>query len=339
MTKNRKAVNLNSTNETVEDQTQQESGCEQKEVHQIYDKVFKRIMSLSNLAIINLINGLFGTNHPLDSTVELPRSEFTTVMLKGRFADVLIVIGGIYHYHLEAQTDYHEHIIVRVFEYGFYHAMETATDDTVLKFPEPVVIYLKGDHDIPETSSIFIDFGKQGRFEYKVENYIYAKHDVRELNRKKMIVLIPFHLLKLQGLIRKEPTKENFRRLKELVNNDILNSIEANRQCGNISDDDSMQLCVLTEQLYHHIYSHYEELGGAESVRFILPGALELPTDKLEMELEEKEKVLEEKDKTIEKKNQEIEEKGKVIEEKEKAIEEKDRELEALRAQLAALQK
>ena len=134
--------------------------------------------------------------------------------------------------------------------------------------------------------------------------------------------------------------------LKELINNDILNSIEANRQCGNINDDDSIQLCQLTEQLYNHIYANYEELGGEDSMRFILPGALELPTDKLEMELEEKEKVLEEKSKALEEKNKALEEKSKALEEKNKALEEKNKALEKkdeeiikLQEQLAAFQK
>lgn len=46
-----------------------------KEIHKIYDKIFKRIFALSNLVIINLINGLFGTNYPLDSDITYPNKE------------------------------------------------------------------------------------------------------------------------------------------------------------------------------------------------------------------------------------------------------------------------
>ena len=157
------------------------------EIHQIYDKIFKRIFSLSNAAIICLINGLFGTSYPSDSTVEFLRTEYTTLNLTGKFADVYLVIGGLYHYHLEAQTDYNEHIIVRVFEYGFYHAIGTADNDMELTFPEPVVIYLKGEN-IPETSTITIHFGTQGDFVYQVQNFILSKQSLEELNQKKLIV-------------------------------------------------------------------------------------------------------------------------------------------------------
>ena len=42
------------------------------EVYQIYDRIFKRIFTLSNLSIINMINGLFHTNYPTESIVEYP---------------------------------------------------------------------------------------------------------------------------------------------------------------------------------------------------------------------------------------------------------------------------
>ena len=40
-----------------------------KEIHQIYDKAFKRILTLSDKAVINLINGLFGTDYPTNSKI------------------------------------------------------------------------------------------------------------------------------------------------------------------------------------------------------------------------------------------------------------------------------
>ena len=40
-----------------------------KEIHQIYDKAFKRILTLSDKAVINLINGLFDTDYPTNSRI------------------------------------------------------------------------------------------------------------------------------------------------------------------------------------------------------------------------------------------------------------------------------
>ena len=108
-------------------------------IYQIYDRIFKRIFNLSNLSIINLINGLFGTNYPSDSTVEYLNKEFVNRHMEKRFADVLLLIQGIL-YHLEAQMIFDGSIVVRVFEYGFQHAISNRKDDNVLYFPEPIVI-------------------------------------------------------------------------------------------------------------------------------------------------------------------------------------------------------
>ena len=73
------------------------------EVYQIYDRIFKRIFTLSNLSIINMINGLFHTNYPTESIVEYPNKEFVNRFLKERLADVFISINSTHTYHLEAQ--------------------------------------------------------------------------------------------------------------------------------------------------------------------------------------------------------------------------------------------
>ena len=140
-------------------------------------------------------------------------------------------------------------------------------DKTILKFSEPVVIYLTKESSIPEESVLILDFGKQGSFEYKVENYIYLNHDVIELNQRKMGILIPFQLLKFKEIIHKNPTRKNFEKLQRLLENDILKSIEANVKVGNITQEDATQLLELTRQLYKYLYDNYYEIGGCEDMK------------------------------------------------------------------------
>ena len=40
-----------------------------EEIYKIFDKAFKRILTLSDKAVINLINGLLGTNYPTNSKI------------------------------------------------------------------------------------------------------------------------------------------------------------------------------------------------------------------------------------------------------------------------------
>ena len=39
------------------------------EIHHIYDKAFKRVLTLSEKTVINLINGLFDTDYPTNSNI------------------------------------------------------------------------------------------------------------------------------------------------------------------------------------------------------------------------------------------------------------------------------
>lgn len=283
------------------------------EIYQIYDRIFKRIFSLSNLAIINLINGLFDKNYPSDSNVEYSNTEFINTGLQKRFADVLVFINNI-PYHLEAQMTDDGSIVVRVFEYGFHSAMYHRSNDSVLRFPDPVIIYLDSEKDYPETSSLTLDFGTQGTFLYHVKNFLYQKHEIKELNQKKLIILIPFHLLKLRHVIEKDTSQRNFQLLQELIINDILSSIKANLTVGNITVDDASQLRELTLQLYDHIYSHYEELGGYADMKPLLDGALELPLDKYRIridELEQEKQSLKQEKQSLEQERQSLEQENK----------------------------
>lgn len=69
-------------------------------IYQIYDKVFKKILTLSSTAVINLINGLFDTDYPTDSTITYNWTEFTDDNLRRILADTILTINGSNSYHL-----------------------------------------------------------------------------------------------------------------------------------------------------------------------------------------------------------------------------------------------
>ena len=67
-------------------------------IHQIYDKIFKKILTLSSTAVINLINGLFQTNYPTDSTIKYNWTEFENDQLRRVLADTILTINDINSY-------------------------------------------------------------------------------------------------------------------------------------------------------------------------------------------------------------------------------------------------
>ena len=94
--------------------------------YQIYDKIFKRVLTLSAKAVVNLINGLFNTDYLENSTVDYQWTEFENNKLKKTLADTIVVVNKKYSYHMEAQMTEDEEIVFRVFDYSYAHASVTA---------------------------------------------------------------------------------------------------------------------------------------------------------------------------------------------------------------------
>ena len=88
----------------------------------IYDKMFKKVLTLSSRAVINFINGLFETEYSTDAKVTYNWTEFHDDNLKKTLADTIVTIDGCHSYHIEAQRYQDETIVFRVFEYGYRHA-------------------------------------------------------------------------------------------------------------------------------------------------------------------------------------------------------------------------
>ena len=201
-------------------------------IYQIYDKIFKKILTLSSTAVINLINGLFQTDYPTDSTIKYNWTEFENNELRRILADTILTINDSNSYHMEAQMTGDEDIIFRVFEYGYSHAdrnrkyePDSTEYDCELNFPEPKIIYLYSSQNIPDVYILKLNFGSQGAFLYKVSTFKFLETSLEELNQKKMVILIPFQLLKLRKLLEKDRSEENLDALKNLIQNDIIPSL------------------------------------------------------------------------------------------------------------------
>lgn len=235
-----------------------------KEVTHIYDKIMKRILTLSGTAVINLINGLFNTSHPTDAPVLYHWTEHTDDDLNRTIADTILTIDHIYVYHIEAQMYQDDEIEFRVFDYGYKYALNNRRNPDHLIFPAPRILQLYAHKGLPDSKSITLDFGNQGTFLYTVPVFKLLEHDLAYLNDNKRIVLAPFMMLSLRDSITKERTKENTEALHNLILNDILSLIESNRLSGDITSADAIRLQRLLYKLYQHLYAHYPEFqeGG-----------------------------------------------------------------------------
>jgi hypothetical protein len=213
-----------------------------------------------------LINGLFDTNHPTDSEITYNWTEFEDDKLRRILADTIITINGQFSYHLEAQMEKDNTIVFRVFEYGFGHASRNRVSDSknahyVLPFPRPVVIYLYYEGSVPDTYTLTLEFEEgQKTFDYTVPVVKLPELSARELNDRKMVILIPFHILKLRKMIQSGPVRERLPELQSLVKNDIIGSIDENLQIGNITLEDATKLKRYLLRLCDYLSRNYKEL-------------------------------------------------------------------------------
>ena len=261
-----------------------------KEIFQIYDKAFKRILTLSEKTVINLINGLFDTDYPTDSKITYNWTEHEDKELKRTLADSILTINGRDSYHIEAQMTEDEEIVFRFIEYGFGHAFKNRTfidGGERMIFPRPCILYLdEGKKDkVPDEYTLIMEFENQGEFTYKVPVLKLQNFSVEELNEKKLIALLPFQLLKLRKKIQNIRTDENLKELQDFVMNDIIETIRKNEDVRNISHNDAHNLIELTMKLYMKIFSKYKELE--EFTVRLYDQSMELATDKYEKTVDE----------------------------------------------------
>ncbi len=255
-------MNNTSTNQTSLESTSYP--LTDKQITHIYDKMFKRILTLSPLAVINMINGLFGTNHPTDSEITYNWTEHVDDQLSKTIADTILTINQRASYHIEAQMYEDEQIELRVFDYGYHHALTSQKDPNILKFPEIRIIYLYKTKEMDTEKTLLLDFGSQGIMEYKVPVFHLLTHDALDLQHKKMTILLPFLMLRLRDELKRKRTTKNLESLKNLIRNDIIQLIKESQAAGEITRADTGRLLELAHKLYDHLYSAYPEMeqGG-----------------------------------------------------------------------------
>ena len=301
--------------------------------HDIFDRIFKRIITLSSPTVINFINGIFEEDYPLDSELTYNWTESVDDKLKKTIADTIITINRTDSFHIEAQMYKDDNsIMLRMFDYGYNHSKkrpEDIYDDDGIRcgvrliFPKQIVIYLDSSKHIPDSYMItlVVEGGKE--FSYSVPTIKFQDTDMSEVIRKHMIILLPFKLLKIRERFKKEyksytESGDNERlqsvvqELRDIYERDIIKTIEASFKNEEISRHDMEVLIKLTIRLFDHLYSKYSSLEEVDNMLY--DQSLDLDIDRymdrieeLEEEVSKNAELLAEKDNTIAEKDALIE--------------------------------
>ena len=144
----------------------------QEKTAQIYDKLIKRILTLSSVAVINLINALFNKNFPLSSKITYNSTESIDDNLGKTLSDSILTIQGggeIGKFHIEAEISTQDTndstIVIRVFDYGFRDGLkhrEVGKNKILVKFPQPIIILLEHNSASSDEITLELDLGRKG---------------------------------------------------------------------------------------------------------------------------------------------------------------------------------
>jgi hypothetical protein len=239
---------------------------QKRETAQIFDLILKHLMHLSNAAVINFINGLFGTEFPLDSEVEYPNTESVSKKLRRLMSDTIVIIGGVNVFHIEAEIN-DENIVVRVFEYGFMEGQRTKTvsedgSRISMKFPNARIIYWETTKKTPDEVTLSLEFSDGGKYNYKVKAFKFLDHSVDELEKGKLAILLPFYVLKLRKQVVSAKTSERRAELaKEMkpMLDELVAAADRAERTGLMSEADKRIVLEHMDRLYRELFAQYTE--------------------------------------------------------------------------------
>jgi hypothetical protein len=238
----------------------------------IFDLCFKRLMHLSPGAVIGFINGLFGVNHPLSGQVEYLSTETVTDRLEHVISDMIIGIDGS-TYLIEAQIGDDAEMAVRIFEYVFFEGVKHQAIDKegviTVKLPKARVIYWESGKGTPDKATLRIELPEGEAFDYAVESFKFLEQSLAEIEERKLVVLLPFYVLKLRKRVRAAKSEEELLQLAEEMKRLLEETVRVadnSVKHGVIAPEDITVELDMLDRLYRDLYSRYEPFKGVNTM-------------------------------------------------------------------------
>ncbi|MDR1655446.1 MAG: hypothetical protein LBR96_05555, partial [Treponema sp.] len=173
-------------------------------------------------------------------------------------------------YHLEAQIQDDKNMALRIFEYGFQHALRNKADSKgllTLAMPRSCVIYLTTGKKRTKEPAFRLVFPDGSDHTYKVKAFYLLDHEIKELEERKMVILLPFYILKLRKAAEKAGSHETLQEVSAeaaAVADEILKTAERSGESGILNTEEVHLLIELLNRLYTEVYGKYVEFkeGG-----------------------------------------------------------------------------
>ena len=192
---------------------EENNSYEKKKSRLQMDKILKRLFTLKNtIPIIDFLNAAYNDNISHEAKLYYVDKEINNYNKKisryiSFYADMYIkVIDGekIYEYEIEFQTVYESSMAIRMFRYGFERAVKLADYNRIkegkikIKLPEPYLIVLEEDKDIPNDIHLEIEIPKQNTVTYRCKVLKYYTYNIDLLLKENMYLLLPLQIFRLR---------------------------------------------------------------------------------------------------------------------------------------------
>ncbi len=184
----------------------------------IFDDVFMTMFERMPKLFIPLINEAFGTDYSDDEEIIKLRDEH-------HFPENRIITDSFMgirdaRYHFECQSKDDSCMIIRMFEYDTAIALESmeSMEDgvTEIRYPKSCVIYLREKNAQNRREVLRVRFPDGFVYPYHPEVLEVSAYSLDELFGKKLLVFLPFYLLRYERTIKKDDTESvEFQKLIE----------------------------------------------------------------------------------------------------------------------------
>jgi uncharacterized protein YjiS (DUF1127 family) len=232
-----------------------------------YDSYIKEFMGVcSHKNVIRFINRLYNADFPLDSVVTWLETE-THHSDGERRSDFMVKINErIFHIEVES-NDGNGEMVFRMFEYGFrgayMHGKTISDNELTLKFPEPIVIYLRSTDKTPSAFIVNVVFGDKSISRQTIPVKKLSDYTPQSLLDNNLYALSLFYPMKYEALLSKKHTDEDeIRFLDEATA--IIDRVVADVEKGEISTAEFKLILSGFEDIFNRVISKAEILMREE---------------------------------------------------------------------------
>ena len=165
----------------------------------VFDDVFKTLVTKMPQLLIPFVNEVFGRDYPEDARVEQLNDQRMTPG-GARITDSVFRLRDRV-YHVECQSTPDADMVLRMIEYDFHIALDTALGGGApyeMNFPESCVLYLRHRSTTPDALTMKVNLPGGESFAYRTKVVKAQEITSDELFEKRLLILLPYYLMRYE---------------------------------------------------------------------------------------------------------------------------------------------